>query len=62
MKCVWCGADVSGDEGPCPRSFECPTCKAKPGSPCRRPSGHNCTMHAGRLALAGIDARGNVRA
>lgn len=58
MRCEWCGGEVSEDEGPCPRSFACPSCGAKPGSPCRRPSGHNCDMHVGRLALAGLDGRG----
>jgi len=23
-----------------PKDVECPTCYAKPGSPCKRPSGH----------------------
>jgi hypothetical protein len=33
-------------------SIECPTCKAPPGKHCRRPSGHNCSMHAGRWMKA----------
>lgn len=62
MICEWCGATVSADEGPCPKSFECPTCYAKPGSPCMRPSGHRADrLHADRLALAGLDSKGFVR-
>jgi hypothetical protein len=50
---------VDEDEGPCPRSFECPTCQAKPGRPCMRPSGHQAPeMHVDRLALAGLDGHG----
>jgi len=30
----------------------CPDCRAPAGSPCRRPSGHGCTVHAGRDRLA----------
>jgi hypothetical protein len=37
-----------------PRDVECPTCRAKEGSPCRRPSGHYVFgggFHAPRIEL-----------
>jgi len=50
--CEWCKGEVSADAGPCPYSFECPSCHAKPGQKCKRPSGHEAAeMHAERLAL-----------
>lgn len=50
--CTWCGGEVSDDTGPCPLSFECPTCRAKPGTWCKRPSEHKAAqLHAARLAL-----------
>lgn len=50
--CEWCGseADVTTT---CPRSIECPDCKAPPGSPCKRPSGHRAAqLHAARVRTA----------
>jgi hypothetical protein len=50
--CEWCGGEVANDAGPCPYSFKCPSCHAKPGQKCKRPSGHEAAeMHAERLAL-----------
>jgi hypothetical protein len=50
--CKWCGAALSESAGPCPLSFECPTCQAKPGKWCKRPSEHRAqSLHADRLAL-----------
>lgn len=57
-ECEWCGGIVDDGAPPCPRSFACPSCGAPPGSPCKRPSGHACQIHVGRLALAGLDAHG----
>lgn len=37
------------------RAHACPTCRAKPGSPCKRPSGHTVfggDVHAARRDLA----------
>lgn len=34
--------------GTCPHNIACPQCHAKPGRPCKRPSGHGCDMHAER--------------
>lgn len=31
---------------------KCPTCLSEIGSPCYRPSGHKCTIHAPRDKLA----------
>jgi hypothetical protein len=43
---------VAADAGPCPLSFTCPTCHAKPGEWCKRPSEHRATeLHADRLEL-----------
>lgn len=39
------------------RAVACPTCGAKPGSPCKRPSGHAVFaggVHAGRAVAAAI--------
>lgn len=48
MTCRWCG------ESPCPHDFECPTCHAKPGTHCKRPSGHKAwSPHVARYVLAG---------
>lgn len=34
----------------CPRSLPCRTCRAMPGAPCVRPSGHRAmTLHAKRI-------------
>lgn len=52
MFCRWCKSNVSGSAGPCPLSFECPTCYAKPGQKCQRPSGHEASdLHVDRLKL-----------
>jgi hypothetical protein len=49
--CEHCG-EVPASAGPCPRSFTCPSCQAKPGEWCKRPSEHRApSMHAERLAL-----------
>jgi hypothetical protein len=40
----------------CPYAFACPTCRQPPGSPCRRPSGHNCAIHVPRVELADLEA------
>ena len=42
-----CGCNP-GARGTCPHSVACPRCKARPGRPCKRPSGHACEMHAER--------------
>lgn len=50
--CEWCDGQVAEDAGPCPYSFECPTCGAKPGSKCKRPSGHEAAeVHRARIDL-----------
>lgn len=50
--CEWCKGDVAADAGPCPLSFKCPHCQAKPGEWCKRPSEHRSeSLHADRLAL-----------
>jgi hypothetical protein len=36
----------------CPYAYASPACKQPPGSPCRRPSGHNCPIHVGRVQIA----------
>ena len=55
--CGHCGASTVGET--CPWSLRCPGCGAGPGSPCRRPSGHNAAeLHTGRVAAAAeIDVR-----
>jgi hypothetical protein len=43
----------------CPRLFTCPTCRARPGERCRRPSGHRGGFvgnHRRRLRLADAEA------
>lgn len=50
--CLECGE--SWDENPA-RKVECPTCDADVGSPCRRPSGWECSPHAPRWDAA-VDA------
>lgn len=45
-----------------PRSVECSTCHAKPGSPCKRPSGHTVFgggFHAPRIAL--FESKGGAK-
>lgn len=50
--CEFCGGEVAVDAGPCPLSFECPTCHAKPGEWCKRPSEHRAAqLHADRRDL-----------
>ncbi len=50
--CEWCGGEVPVDAGPCPLSLECPTCKAKPGQWCGRPSEHRAAqLHRARVDL-----------
>lgn len=51
--CEFCGADC--ELGVCPKSIVCPTCRAKPGQRCRRPSEHSGPMvaiHATRIEAA----------
>ncbi|PYO40131.1 MAG: hypothetical protein DMD33_18780 [Gemmatimonadetes bacterium] len=51
-KCKTCGSYALAGTV-CPRSLACPHCKAEPGSPCKRPSGHRAaTIHAGRYHAA----------
>ena len=51
VKCKWCDGVTRGDI--CPRSLDCPTCAAKPGASCKRPSGHRASeLHAQRLNKA----------
>ena len=49
---VCCNA--CGEEWPRDPAFEveCPDCRVAIGSPCRRPSGHGCAVHAARDRLA----------
>lgn len=55
--CEWCGGEVADDVGPCPLSFECPTCHAPPGSKCKRPSEHEAAeMHVARRDLEFAEA------
>lgn len=50
--CVWCGG-VALAETTCPASIPCPRCKARPGSRCRRPSGHAAmSLHRERWETA----------
>lgn len=51
--CTLCGSPAA--YGPCPLSLKCPTCQARPGVKCRRPSGHDCQMHVTRFRLAEKD-------
>jgi hypothetical protein len=51
-RCRWCGADAAVGTT-CPRSLACPTCGARPGRRCKRPSEHQAaTMHAARWQAA----------
>jgi hypothetical protein len=48
VSCRWC------ERSPCPHDFECPTCLARIGTHCKRPSGHKAwTPHVKRYELAG---------
>lgn len=51
-RCEFCGGlAVVGST--CPRGVICPVCRAAPGNPCRRPSGHRSdVLHAARVELA----------
>jgi hypothetical protein len=61
-RCKWCKGDVAVDAGPCPLSFECPTCHAKPGQWCKRPSEHEAAeLHADRLDLEFGETKERVR-
>lgn len=48
-RCNGCGEEWPRDPA---LEVECPDCKAGIGSPCRRPSGHVCGIHASRDCLA----------
>ena len=48
--CLFCGGVVVPGS-PCPQSFVCPVCGAKPGIPCHHPSGH-IDMHPERRRRA----------
>lgn len=51
-RCAWCGGDAD-PATTCPKSITCPTCNAKPGKRCKRPSGHVAPeLHATRIELA----------
>lgn len=50
--CPYCGGWAANGTT-CPRSVECPSCHAAPGSPCKRPSGHRAArLHTPRVELA----------
>lgn len=52
--CEWCPGEAD-PRSVCPWSLTCPTCAAKPGQRCRRPSGHAgqfVPMHAPRYQEA----------
>ena len=49
VRCNACGEVWARDPA---LEVECPNCRAAPGSPCRRPSGHGCAVHAARDRLA----------
>jgi hypothetical protein len=47
-KCSWCNGFTRGDT--CAKSLTCPTCDAKPGQECKRPSGHKAAaLHKARV-------------
>lgn len=61
-RCKWCGGENTA--GTCPRALECPTCHAKPGARCSRPSEHSGPMiavHAARIEAAELDGAGELR-
>ncbi len=73
--CPWCKCNPVHPDAVCPWSLTCPTCQARPGGRCKRPSGHDAAnMHADRYLLAerldadagitypGQGVRGNWRA
>lgn len=49
IQCSNCGQEWPRDPA---LEVECPTCRAKPGVLCRRPSEHECPVHATRDRLA----------
>jgi hypothetical protein len=52
VPCSWCGANAA-EGSVCPWSLSCPTCRARPGIRCKRPSGHDAAaMHADRWKAA----------
>ncbi len=59
--CAWCGGFAKPGTT-CPRSLPCPVCKAGPGNPCQRPSGHRAaTLHVQRIEQAElIDHRNGI--
>jgi uncharacterized Fe-S cluster-containing radical SAM superfamily protein len=51
-ECRWCGGMATLNTV-CPASIGCSVCGAKPGSPCKRPSGHRAmTWHKPRIVQA----------
>ena len=47
-KCEWCNGTTRGDV--CAMSLQCPTCSAKAGMTCKRPSGHKAAeIHKDRV-------------
>ena len=49
VSCLRCGEEWPRDPA---REVKCPYCLAPVGSPCKRPSGHGCDIHAERDRLA----------
>lgn len=45
VRCHSCGQEWPRDPA---LEVPCPTCRAPIGSPCKRPSGHSCSLHAAR--------------
>jgi deoxycytidylate deaminase len=51
LKCEYCDGYTRGDT--CYKAVGCPSCSAKVGQSCVRPSGHKASrIHADRVALA----------
>jgi hypothetical protein len=48
VHCNICGQEWPRDPA---LEVECPDCRVSVGSPCRRPSGHACNVHAARDRL-----------
>lgn len=57
--CPWCsGNAIVGTT--CPKSIACPTCGARPGARCKRPSGHAAAeLHDKRVGAAEAADRAN---
>jgi len=56
--CPYCGSDTADPDSTCPKSIPCPTCRAKSGRRCKRPSGHPAQrLHAARIEAAEADDR-----